>query len=100
MAVFFYFFTVTVSFNYLLYMLRTKPVLSLYFFKFFACVNEQDIIVLFATFFEDKNAGRLARSLNLKAYLRENRLATGIPLEVTWIPEDWDSIAALTDKAA
>lgn len=30
----------------------------------------------------------LARSLNLKAYLRENRLATGIPLEVTWIPED------------
>ena len=41
----------------------------------------------------------LARSLNLKAYLRENRLATGIPLEVTWIPEDWDSIAALTRQS-
>ena len=58
MAVFFYFFTVTVSFNYLLYMLRTKPVLSLYFFKFFACVNEQDIVIFLTAFLEDKNTGR------------------------------------------
>lgn len=46
MAVFFYFFTVTVGFNNLLYVLWTKLVLSLYFFKLLACVNEQDIEVI------------------------------------------------------
>lgn len=40
-------------------------------------------------------ADALANSLNLKEYLRENRLTGSAPLEVTWIPEDWDSIAAL-----
>ena len=58
MAVFFYFFTVTVGFNNLLYVLWTKLVLSLYFFKLLACVNEQDIVILLAAFFEDKNTGR------------------------------------------
>lgn len=41
----------------------------------------------------------LARSLNLKGYLQENRFATGIPLEVTWVSEDWDSIAALIKQS-
>lgn len=44
-------------------------------------------------------AGALARSLNLKEYLRENRLSGNAPLEVTWIPEDWDSIAALVKQS-
>lgn len=37
----------------------------------------------------------LARSFSLKEYLRENRLTAGMPLEVNWISEDWDSITAL-----
>lgn len=44
-------------------------------------------------------ADALARSLNLKEYLRENRLAAGAPLEVAWIPEDWDSIASLVRQS-
>ena len=31
--------------------------------------------------------------------LRENRLTAGTPLEVTWISEDWDSIAALVKQS-
>ena len=41
----------------------------------------------------------LVRSLKLKDYLRENRLTAGTPLEVTWISEDWDSIAALVKQS-
>lgn len=41
----------------------------------------------------------LARSLQLKGYLRENRLTAGTPLEVTWISEDWDSITALVKQS-
>lgn len=40
-------------------------------------------------------ANALARSLNLKEYLRENRLTGNAPLEVAWMPEDWDSITSL-----
>ena len=39
------------------------------------------------------------RPLKLKDYLRENRLTAGTPLEVTWISEDWDSIAALVKQS-
>lgn len=39
------------------------------------------------------------QSLHLKEYLRENRLTRGTPLEVSWIPEDWDSIASLVKKS-
>lgn len=41
----------------------------------------------------------MVRSLKLKDYLRENRLTAGTPLEVTWISEDWDSIAALVKQS-
>lgn len=41
----------------------------------------------------------LTRALNLKEYLRENRLTAGIPLEVSWIPEDWDSITSLVKQS-
>ena len=58
MTVLFYFLTVTVGFNNLLYMLWTKLVLSLYFFKLLACVNEQDIVIFLTAFLEDKNTGR------------------------------------------
>ena len=44
-------------------------------------------------------AEALARSLNLKEYLRENRLAAGAPMEVGWIPEDWDSITSLVRQS-
>lgn len=37
----------------------------------------------------------LARSLNLKDYLRENRVTRNAPLTVNWVAEDWDSIATL-----
>ena len=37
----------------------------------------------------------LARSLNLKDYLRENRATGNAPLSVNWVAEDWDSIASL-----
>lgn len=37
----------------------------------------------------------LARSLNLKEYLREIRVTGNAPLSVNWVAEDWDSIAAL-----
>ncbi|OUN99585.1 DUF3868 domain-containing protein [Bacteroides clarus] len=39
------------------------------------------------------------RALSLKGYLRENRLAASTPLEVRWISEDWDSIAALIKQS-
>lgn len=39
--------------------------------------------------------GGLARSLNLKDYLRENRATGNAPLSVNWVAEDWDSIASL-----
>ena len=41
----------------------------------------------------------LERSLNLKTYLRENRLAGSTPLEVVWVPEDWDSITSLVKQS-
>lgn len=47
-----------------------------------------------------KNEGEaLERSLNLKTYLRENRPTGGAPLEVAWVPEDWDSIASLVKQS-
>ena len=39
------------------------------------------------------------QSLHLKEYLRENRLTRGAPLEVSWVPEDWDSIASLVRQS-
>lgn len=39
------------------------------------------------------------QSLHLKEYLRENRLTHGAPLEVSWVPEDWDSIASLVKQS-
>lgn len=44
-------------------------------------------------------ANALTRALKLKEYLRENRLTAGAPLEVVWIPEDWDSIGALVRES-
>lgn len=44
-------------------------------------------------------ANALARALDLKEYLRENRLTAATPLEVTWIPEDWDSITSLVKRS-
>lgn len=44
-------------------------------------------------------AAALERSLNLKEYLRENRLAGKTPIEVVWIPEDWDSITTLVKQS-
>ncbi len=41
----------------------------------------------------------LTRALHLKECLRENRLAASTPLEVSWVPEDWDSIAALIKQS-
>ena len=41
----------------------------------------------------------LQRALNLKEYLRENRLAAGALIEVAWIPEDWDSITSLVKRS-
>lgn len=41
----------------------------------------------------------IARALALKEYLRENRLTGATPLEVAWIPEDWDSIASLVKQS-
>ena len=41
----------------------------------------------------------LARSLNLKEYLQNNRLMGNAPLEVVWIPEDWDSITSLVKRS-
>ena len=39
------------------------------------------------------------QSLHLKEYLRENCLTHGAPLEVSWVPEDWDSIASLVKQS-
>lgn len=44
-------------------------------------------------------AEAVERSLNLKEYLRENRLAPGAPLEVEWTAEDWDSITSLVKQS-
>lgn len=44
-------------------------------------------------------ANALIRALKLKEYLRENRLTAGAPLEVVWIPEDWDSIGTLVRES-
>lgn len=44
-------------------------------------------------------ANALIRALKLKEYLRENRLAGSAPLEVVWIPEDWDSIGTLVRES-
>lgn len=41
----------------------------------------------------------LARALELKEYLQENRLTAGTPLEISWISEDWDSIASLVRQS-
>jgi hypothetical protein len=38
------------------------------------------------------------RALALKDYLREYRVSGKAPLEVNWIPEDWDSIASLVKR--
>ncbi|MDR0745475.1 MAG: DUF3868 domain-containing protein [Mediterranea sp.] len=38
------------------------------------------------------------RALALKDYLREFRVSGKAPLEVNWIPEDWDSIASLVKR--
>ena len=45
--------------------------------------------------FKKNESNALVHGMKLKEYLRENRLTRGAPLEVTWIPEDWDSIASL-----
>ncbi len=39
------------------------------------------------------------RALNLKKYLMNNRLLGSDGLTVTWVAEDWDSIASLVDKS-
>lgn len=41
----------------------------------------------------------LIRTLKLREYLRENRLAGKALLEVNWVPEDWDSITNLVRKS-
>ena len=41
----------------------------------------------------------LERSLDLKTYLRENRLVGSAPLEVAWVSEDWDSITSLVKQS-
>ncbi|MDR3118126.1 MAG: DUF3868 domain-containing protein [Mediterranea sp.] len=38
------------------------------------------------------------RAQALKDYLREYRVSAKAPLEVNWIPEDWDSIASLVKR--
>ena len=39
------------------------------------------------------------RALELKDYLRENYVVNKIPLEVTWMAEDWDSIRSLVQQS-
>lgn len=39
-----------------------------------------------------------ARTVALKDYLREYRVSGKAPLEVMWIPEDWDSISSLVKR--
>ena len=39
------------------------------------------------------------RALELKDYLRENYVVNKIPLEVTWMAEDWDSIRSLVTQS-
>ena len=39
------------------------------------------------------------RALALKDYLRENYVVNRIPLEVTWVAEDWDSIRSLVQQS-
>ena len=39
------------------------------------------------------------RALELKDYLRENYVVNKIPLEVTWVAEDWDSIRSLVQQS-
>ena len=39
------------------------------------------------------------RAQSLKEYLRENRAAGNSPIEVAWIPEDWDSIASIVKES-
>ena len=60
MTILFNLLAVTVSFYNLLDMLRTEFVLGLNFFKLFAGINEQDIIVFLTAFLQYENTGRNA----------------------------------------
>ena len=60
MAVLFYFLALTISIYNFLDVLRTEFVLGLYLFKLLACINEQDVVILFTAFLKHQNTSRNA----------------------------------------